>query len=259
MITKFGKQVSFAALFFIGTGLTFGDTVYVPGQDQSHVWQTWTSSQLNNSGTPYWNNTSWDGANKNVGFCLVSSSNCGVNPAPGVLPYVGKANGQAFSDLYFNGNGGKVTATFEAQIAGDAKYDELGWYNVLNPSQYGVVFSGATSAGAIKTFTPSAEYGLFFYNGAPGVEQVFLSQSSSALSNDQGNQHFAVFDGGAGTFYVGAEDLPSCNTDFDYNDMLIKMSTPGATAPEPGAEALLAVGLIAMGLLFRRKRTAQSE
>ncbi|MGA8025518.1 MAG: PEP-CTERM sorting domain-containing protein [Bryobacteraceae bacterium] len=259
MIIKLAKQLSSAALLFAGAGFAFADTVNVTGQSASAIWQTWTTAQLNNSGTPFWNNLSWDGPNKNVGFCLAGAANCGMTAAPGALPYVGQANGKAFSDFYFNSTGGTVTATMQAQIAGDAQYDGLGWYNVSNPSQYGLLFSGVTAAGATTTFTPSTEYGLFFYNKASGINDIFLSQSSSALSNDQGYQHFAVFDGGAGNFYVGAEDLPSSHTDFDYNDMLIEMQTqPASAAPEPGPMALVGAGLIGMGMIFRRKRSAKN-
>ncbi len=258
MIIKLGKQVSFAALFLTATALTFGDTVSVPGQNQSQIWQTWDSSQLNNSGSPYWNNLSWDGANKNIGFCLVSTANCGLNPAPGTLPYLGSSTGLAFSDFYFTGNGGTVTATFEAQIAGDAKYDGVGWYNVQDPThQYGIIFSGVTAAGATATFTPSAEYGLFTYNVATNAKGVYLSQSSSALSSNQGYQHFAVFQGTGSTYYVGAEDLAFPGTDADYNDMLFELNTP-STAPEPGALALVGTGLIGLGLLFRKKRAVKN-
>lgn len=273
MTIKFGRQASLTTLFLIGSGLSFGDSVAVPGQNPSQVWQSWDASQLNSTqlwqaaqkniaNNPYWNNLSWDGANKNVGFCLTGSSNCGVNPAPGALPYLGQANGKSFTDFYFNSNGGMVTATFDAQIAGDAQYDELGWYNVQKPSQFGVLFSGVTAAGATANFTPSAEYGLFLYNGASGIKDTFLSQSSSALSSDQGYQHFAVFDAGASDFFVGAEDLPSSNTDFDYNDMLVELSSssPVTATPEPGAVALVATGLIGLGMFkFRRKKAVNES
>ena len=165
---------------------------------------------------------------------------------------MGQANGQAFTNFYFDSTGGAVTATLEAQIAGNASYDILGWYNVQNPTQYGIIFSPGTAIGATDTFTPTAEYGLFLADTASGLNQVFLSQSTSPYSNDAGHQHFAVFEQNANTYYVGAEDLPSSHSDFDYNDMIVKMSTT-SPAPEPGAVLLLGVGATVLGA-FRLKR-----
>ncbi len=248
---NFAKKISLAAVLTLSSSAMFADTVTGTGAASNQMWQTWTASQANASGTPYWNNTSWDGANKNVGNCL-TSTNCGLTAPPGALPYLGQANGQAFSNFYFTGSSMPVTATLQAEITAASAYDYFGWYNVQNPGQSGIIFSPNSGVGATVTFTPTAQYGLFFANTASNINQVFLSQSTSAYSNDPGHQHFAVFQGTANTYYVGAEDLPSPNTDFDYNDMLVKMSGTSA-APEPGALLLVGTGFTALGAYrFRR-------
>jgi len=252
MMNKFAKQLSIAAALALSSSLMLADTVAGTGASSNQMWQTWNANQANSSGTPYWNNASWDGANKNIGSCL-TTSNCGMKDVPGALPYLGQTNGKAFSNFYFAGTGATVTATLEAAIAGDTAYEYFGWYNVQNPNQYGVIFSPSTGVGSTEKFTPTAQYGLFFANEAPGVGDVFLSQSTSSFSSDQGYQHFAAFEGTANSYYIGAEDLPSSHTDFDYNDMIVKMSSTSA-APEPGALLLFAVGITALGAFrFRRK------
>lgn len=255
MLNSFAKKLSFAAAVALTGSLMCADTVSGTGAGSNQVWQSWSASQANGSGSAYWNNVSWDGANKNIGNCLTSSS-CGLTSVPGALPYLGQANGHAYSDFYFSGSSTPVTATLEGELAGDSPYDYLGWYNVQNPNQYGFIFSPGNSIGSTVAFTPTAEYGLFFVNQAPGIGDVFTSQSSLSPS-DAGYQHFAVFQGSANSYYVGAEDLPSSNTDFDYNDMVVKMSTASA-APEPSALLLFAVGITALGA-FRYRRAGKSS
>lgn len=254
-MNNFAKKLSLAAALAVSSSLMSADTVSGTGASSNQMWQSWSASQANGSGSTYWNNVSWDGPNKNVGNCL-TSSNCGMSNVPGALAYLGQANGTAFANFYFTGSGSPVTATLEAEIAGNTAYDYFGWYNVQNPTQFGLIFGPGSSIGSTDTFTPTAQYGLFIADEAPGVQQEFMSQSMSSFSNDQGHQHLAVFQGSAGTYYVGAEDLPSTGSDLDYNDMVVKMST--SAAPEPSALLLFAVGVTALGA-FRYRRQAQSK
>jgi hypothetical protein len=86
--------------------------------------------------------------------------------------------------------------------------------------------------------------------------------SSNAATSPDGDSHAYVtpFNGVIGSFgditgtYVGMEDLPNGQSDFDYNDDTFVFTNVAASAtPEPSTFALLGTGLLGAAGILRRK------
>jgi len=208
-------------------------------------WQAWGAADPNQNGTPYWDNGSADGANKNIGFELVAG--------PGKIPYLGTAAGTQITDYLFADHDSIAKLKFE--IAGNKNFNEFGWYTpgsgVLN-----TIFAASVSPGDAAATTTVPLSGTFgFYLKTVGGK-VYYTESSSQIP-DSGTQHLALFMQDPGCygppcFWFGVEDLAANqNSDYDYNDMIVKI----CPIPEPTTMALWGTGLIGMlGGLIRRRR-----
>ncbi|MGH9521897.1 MAG: DUF4114 domain-containing protein [Terriglobales bacterium] len=198
---------------------------------------------VNENGTPYWDHTSWDGSQKNIGYCLTGTGNCGMSGAPGQIPYWGYSNGTADLNITFAPTGANA-ATMKIEIAGNAGINQFG-YSDINGNH--IIFTGPQGAGATATFTAAGSYS-FFMIGANGT---YYSNAALNSDNQVNFQHFAVFEGlGTGDYWLGIEDLNSSG-DKDYNDMVVHVTA--TSTPEPESFMLFGAGLAALAGAVRRR------
>lgn len=195
----------------VGSGLTL-DTF-------SGQW--YSAPNLATVGSPFWNNTSGDGAGMGVGYCIFGGGNCairgGVAPNGGYLAS-GAGQGQV-DDVLFSSGGGDVTATLLAKITAWAATDTIGWYDPDDPNlTLHTIFSGPMTPGTVINFDPSSVFGL--WEEGNGTGPVFLSNTS-------GLTHFAFFG--------------------------------SLETPEPDTSTMLAAGLLLLGAGLMTKRLRKNH
>jgi hypothetical protein len=238
----------------------FSDTISGSG---GAGFQSWAVTNLNENGSPYWDNTSMDGVNRNVGFYLTGAPTAPLPGAPGALPYWGNAftsntdsGGTADLNFFLQRDALSSTAVLELEVAGRSNVNEFGWYDTSDPTNLHALFLGAAVAPTTNAFSPSAQYG--FYLKSAGTD-LYFTQSSLNSGGDTGHQHFAVFRDSSvtGGYWIGVEDFAvnefggNENNVGDYNDMLIRLNV--LPVPEPSTAMLVLSGsLLMIGLIRRR-------
>jgi hypothetical protein len=219
-----------------------------------------TAPDLNEKPDPFWDNTSWDGSQQNVGYKLQPYQSLyywSIND--------GVINGRVDRNVYFiNSNHNPESVMLLIEFAGNRDINQLYVYDVKNPTDRRLVFGGSDSPGNPASVTVSiptnwsSGYG-FLLKGAGNT--TFYSTSVAGATSDGNFAFFAPAGSysslGNGQYsgnvwYVAVEDLPLCSSDKDYNDMVFRVTN--LSTPVPPSALLLATGLLGLAAVgWRRK------
>jgi len=132
------------------------------------------------AGTPFWNNSSLDGAGgKNVGFAIYGGGTIGGPLAPG-YQYLATATGASVNDVFFSVSG---DVSEQVAISVTAATDSLGWQLASG----GAIHLFAAGVQGPVTFTPGGDFILIGNVASPAAS--FASNAAAA----DGVSHFAFF------------------------------------------------------------------
>ena len=204
----------------VGGDYDYNDIVFKITGATLHSSGSWFGegpTTLDDSGSPFWNHTSFDPdtLHDNIGYCIYGDAadpgTCGGHgPFDVGASYLAAANGiHSVNDITFTSDGG-TTGTVLLEIT--SATDVLGWYNVDAPGTITFLSSGTNS------ITPDASgFGLV---GRVNGSTFYYSNNTAATPLGDSVSHFALF-----------------------------------ATPEPGTMAMLGLGLLTIGF-WRNHRKA---
>jgi hypothetical protein len=262
------------ALFMLASASAGADTLNTFGA----TWNPWVAptqrSYVPFQGTPFWDNVSKDGTqdglgnNCNVGFWVSGTGNCDATSFYGGSFY---ANSPRATGGYLGQGAATFTMTADpdstntvaagvgvSALSGDQPSKgstEFGWFSLDDRDAHHAMLVGGN---AVSFEVPSGEYG-FYLTVTDVRDGTKVTQFYSDQVDSLGRSHFVVFDLGDGHYVIGIEDkLGDPNdpysrlSDYDYNDLVVDMTT--TTVPEPASVLLLGSGLVGLAKYARRRR-----
>jgi hypothetical protein len=166
-----------------------------------------------------------------------------------VAEYTANAGTQAFG-IWFGTDTTNVI-TYNLFLGGAVAHDAAGISINGNTLSVSGAFGDCNTAIACGTFTNALinpnSFGFFFQSSANAPTYFSLDQLNPGPRQDR----VVSFQDGTSTNWLFAyED----GTDFDYNDMAVKVESITPAVPEPETFALMLAGFGAMGFLARRRR-----
>lgn len=135
----------------------------------------------NQDGSPFWDNTSSDGSQLNVGYFLTGTGGFAGNPnSPNIsqsdLLYYAGAGGTAVPSFLMFAPG-DINGSIWIEVAGNAASNEIRWFKASDPGTTYLLLAGAGST----SFNPGGSFGLV-QTGAGGT-----------FRSDVNGGNFAVF------------------------------------------------------------------
>lgn len=144
---------------------------------------------------------------------------------------------------------GNTSASLIIEIAGYKNNNSFGIFDAANPNNRQQIFAGAANAGASASFTPL--YNVFGFYLQNTVNGNFTWFSDSSLNAGGQKDHMVAYGAGNSSYILAWEDLNL--GDWDYQDMVVRVSNV-KNVPDAGSTlVLLGAGMSVFGFLRRRK------